>query len=236
MSTLLQAGVVDSISVANSPKSNYIYATYDSPGSAPGLHNIKILDGNVISDVPSLKSSVLNQPTQRTISARIESTVSQSFSDATVTDIEFNTIIYDTDNMVDLNNNRLVVRTPGVYALFSAMRGNFGPGNRVQVRVQINNNSVVLNDTTAVAGTAGYNSSTHYLLDEGDLITATFYQNSTGSRSSDPGLGAPSLGATLVSTDFIDPIVQGTPLLCIRSKTTPLTIVDVLAGSTVESS
>src|SRR5690606_4034160 len=97
MSTLLQAGVVDAISVANSPKSNYIYATYDSPGSAPCLHNIKILGGDVISDVPSVKSCILNQPTQRVIGARIQNPNSQSIPDATATTLTFNSIIDDTD-------------------------------------------------------------------------------------------------------------------------------------------
>lgn len=236
MSTLLQAGVVDSISVANSPKSNYIYATYDSAGSAPGLHNIKILGGDVISDVPSVKSCILNQPTQRVIGARIQNTNNQSIPDATATTLTFNSIIYDTDGMADLANNRLTIQTPGLYSLNVFVRISVGAGRRVQSRIEVNANAVVLSDITSVSGTAGYFSTIDMFLNKGDNVTGVLYQNSDGSQSTSAGLGAPALVASMISTDFVDPVAEGTPLLCIRSKTTPLTIVDVLAGSTVESS
>src|SRR5690606_28812925 len=182
------------------------------------------------------KSCILNQPTQRVIGARIQNTNSQSIPDAEATTLTFNNIIYDTDGMADHGNNRLTVQTPGLYSLNIFVRINVGAGNRVQSRIEVNASAVVLSDITSVSGTAGYFSTTDMFLNKGDNITGVLYQNSDGSKSTGAGLGAPALIASMISTDFVDPVAEGTPLLCIRSKATPLTIVDVLAGSTVESS
>src|SRR5690606_3792096 len=121
------------------------------------------------------KSCILNQPTQRVIGARIQNTNSQSIPDAEATTLTFNNIIYDTDGMADLANNRLTIQTPGLYSLNVFVRINVGAGNRVQSRIEVNASAVVLSDITSVSGTAGYFSTTDLFLNEGDNIPAVLY-------------------------------------------------------------
>lgn len=235
MSTLFQSNVIDAIRSVGKDRTSYIYAEYDSIGSSPGLHNISIL-GEVISDVPSLATSSLNMSTQRLIGARIQSNSSQSISNNTVTTLTFNDVIYDTDNMADLPNNRLTIQTPGLYDLKVFVRIAVGSGFRVQSRIEVNGEEVVLSDLTSTLGTCGYISSTTMFLEIGDDVTGHIFQVSGSSQSTSAALGAPALIASLISTDFIDPVPTGTTLLCLNSKTTPLTIIDRLSGKTVEES
>lgn len=115
--------------------------------------------------------------------ARVGKTLNQSIPNGVNTAIQFDTELYDTDNIHDVavNNTRLTCNTAGEYLISGAVRwASNGTGVRVSF-ISVNGTArIAQQDAAAPAGTYAFSQQlvTQYHLNAGDYVELLVYQDS----------------------------------------------------------
>lgn len=133
--------------------------------------------------------------------AKMTLVAAQSLTNNTVQGVLFDTNEFDTDGMVDLVNDRLIIQTPGLY-LLQAMMTFSGNATGARTMYMTINGSVKNADYRATLGSAFStiaNVGGLHRLAAGDLITLQAFQNSGGSLAVSPVNGGPFLSALWVN-------------------------------------
>ena len=128
----------------------------------------------------------------------------KTIGNASWTTVLFNTVTWDTDQMADRPNNRIVIRRAGIYLVtFNGAFATHATGNR-GIRLYANGTIAFGGQSMSAHGTTAsrLSCSTPRYFDLGDYMTAKVYQNSGGNLTlfgSTATSSGPQLTATLVS-------------------------------------
>jgi hypothetical protein len=153
-----------------------------------GLDGSKVLKAGSVTDekIAALPGALIR-----------ETPTNVAIGHATYSTIFFNTAVFDNDGMADLANDRLVVKTPGVYVtVLTAEWASNATGYR-EIEVILNGAQLAAVNSPAISGDGVKQScvTAPIRLAAGDLLTAKGYQNSGGSLDIRAISGSPYLGA-----------------------------------------
>lgn len=175
-------------------KDRYFYVTLGNPtiqtasdvtnaGAPPTLPDASVFVARFISNASAI-TAVINADGRDAV--QVYKSATQSVANSTSTVVTWNTVpLFDRNLLFNPSNNRIYIKTAGIYAIYAQIRFTAAGGTTTTLNVYVNGVQKNDRNTPNIAAYAAFSSDTVLYLEAGDYVDVRTFQDSGGTRTID---------------------------------------------------